>query len=212
MFVMTRPPPVSAPSRSEGAVRPQDCLAQADLAPLLAAVAGEDRTALARLYDATHRWVFALALRLVGDRHLAEEVTLDVYLQAWRRAGSYDAGRGKAASWLFAIARSRALDALRSRRARLRHEAELPEDLRLAPEDADPHLARQTFDRHEGVRAAIATLPEEQRRAIELAYFPGLSHSQIAARLGLPLGTVKTRVRLAMLKLRERLAYLEQSA
>lgn len=203
MGVMSQPLTAGAEHRA------QDSLRQAELEPLLAAVAAGDQAALAQLYDACSGWVLALALKLLADRQLAEEVTLDVFMQVWRRADTYEPRRGKAASWLLTIARSRALDALRARRARTRHEEEFPVDLRVAADGLDPLLAHNATDRGERVRSAIASLPEDQRRAIELAYFPGLSHSEIAARLGLPLGTIKTRIRLGMFKLRERLEYLQ---
>lgn len=186
---------------------------QEELAFLVRAVAAGDHGAMAGLYDATQRFVFTLIARLVRDRSTAEEVTLDVYLQVWRKAASYTSERGKVLAWLLTIARSRALDRSRAERVRAVETNALTVEERndlVAPCSCDPNSEPEREERCQLVSKALAALPELQRRAVELAYFGGLSHSEIAERLGEPLGTVKTRVRLGMIKLREMLRPLEQ--
>jgi RNA polymerase sigma-70 factor (ECF subfamily) len=183
------------------------------LRELLGAVSRGDQQAMAQLYDATHRLVFVLARRILGANDAAEEVMLDVFMQVWRSAPSFDAGRGRVSSWLLTIARSRALDRRRSVAARALREDAWSETLAEQTPDCacgvDPQRAQDRAEQRDTVRAAIGALPEAQRRAIELAYFPGLSHTEIAARLGEPLGTIKTRIRLGMIKLRDLLQALE---
>jgi RNA polymerase sigma-70 factor (ECF subfamily) len=185
-----------------------------ELCDLLVRVGGGEAAAMARFYDLTSAAVFAFVSRLVGRRDLAEEVALDVYVHAWRRAATFDAERGDATTWLLTIARSRALDRRRADAARANHEARLGEgDYERAAaglvDDTNPLLERVRAECGERVRASLAALSEPQRRAIELAYFLGLSHSEIAARLGEPLGTVKTRIRLGMIRLKDALVALE---
>ena len=173
---------------------------------LVQRMAGGDREALASLYDATCCPVHALVGRIVKDEATAEEVTGDVYLQAWQQAARFDAGRGAVLTWLLTLARTRAIDRVRvgvaAREARepVERAAHVPCS-RPGPEDA---FAVDQRRRH--VRAALAILPREQREAIELAYYDGLSHSEIADRLEQPLGTVKTRIRQGLIKLREQLS------
>lgn len=173
-----------------------------ELVALIKGVVDQDQQAMARLYDATNRLVYGLVLRIVGDPSAAEEVLLDVYLQAWRQASRYSEDRGSPMAWLTTIARSRALDRLRSgsqdrQRSQplelLDHHATT-----VGADDAAVASERQKF-----VHRALDTLSPEQREVIELAYYRGLSHSEIALQLGQPLGTVKTRTRLGMMKLRE---------
>jgi RNA polymerase sigma-70 factor, ECF subfamily len=176
-----------------------------DWAALIKRVAGGDEYALSSLYDRSSRLIFGLLLRILGDPALAEEVLLDVYMQVWRQAGKYDPSRGKTLAWLVIIARSRAIDRLRStRQEEMRKESLDATDYgaRLATAFQDPTTAPEM---QRIVRTALDTLPPEQREVIEMAYYLGLSHSEIAARLGQPLGTVKTRTRLGMMKLREQL-------
>ena len=176
-----------------------------DWARLLQRIGSGDRDAIAELYDATSGLVFGLALRILGDRALAEDVVVEVYAQVWKRAGAYDAQRGAAVSWLLTLTRSRAIDTLRGRN---REQATEPlaaaED--VASTDPDPEASTAAAERGRLVRAALASLTGDQREPIELAYFSGLSHSQIAARLDEPLGTVKTCIRAGMMRLRELLA------
>ncbi|HTF88734.1 MAG TPA: sigma-70 family RNA polymerase sigma factor [Planctomycetota bacterium] len=181
----------------------------AELQSLLVAVSKADQAALAQLYDLTSRPVFALALRILKDRQIAEEVVLDVFLQIWNRAASFDPSRGRPFGWILTIARSRALDALRSRTVRSRREEDLALGAAVSDLGATPPERAAATDRSRRVADAIAALPADQASAVELAYFQDLSHAEIAERLALPLGTIKTRIRLGMLKLRERLKTFE---
>jgi RNA polymerase sigma-70 factor (ECF subfamily) len=173
---------------------------------LIASIASGDQAALAKLYDLSSRLVYGLVLRIVGNAASAEEVLLDVYTQVWRQAARYDSRRGSPLAWLMTIARSRAIDRLRS----CRQEGQRDDSLDLASAEqsglTSPEEDSILLERQRLVRSAIAALSPEQREVIELAYYSGLSHSEIAAKLGQPLGTVKTRTRLAMIKLREMLA------
>jgi RNA polymerase sigma-70 factor (ECF subfamily) len=175
-------------------------------ADLIARCALGDQAALAELYDATAAQVNGLALRILADRDTAEEVTGDVFLQVWRSAGSYEPARGSPLAWLFTLARSRAIDRLRGGAAERRQSS----PFELAPDvecDAPgPEEGSSLAQRRRIVRAALERLGEEQRQVLEMAFFQGLSHSEIAAALGAPLGTVKTRIRLGMSRLREWLA------
>ncbi len=173
---------------------------------LLSRVASRDPDAFALLYDQYAPLVFKVVLRMMRDRAEAEDLLQETFLQVWRTAASYDARRGDPSAWLVTIARSRALDRLRSPQYR-RRAVEVPEsagaELRGACDPRDELSAREGAA---AVRNALASLPEEQRRVIELAYFDGLTQSQIAQKVQQPLGTVKTRIRLGMLKLRGVLA------
>ncbi len=186
---------------------PEDAVQDVALVGLMAA---GDEPALGALYD---RWVdavTALVVRIVRDAQDAEEVVEAVFWQAWQQAGRYAADRGTPGAWLLAMARSRSLDRLRSLR---RRRDEQPADETIfdrQPAAGDPlsHLdARERADR---VTQSMATLPAEQREVLELAYFEGLSQTEIADRLGQPLGTVKTRARLGLRKLRDRLDALRE--
>jgi RNA polymerase sigma-70 factor (ECF subfamily) len=173
-------------------------------AELIRGVAGGDQQALATLYDATSRTVYGLLLRILSDPSTAEEVLLDVYTQVWRQAGSYSAARGKPMAWLTTIARSRAIDRLRRGRQEQMHRAPLDEAVR-ASSGAGVEECVLASEVSAVVRAALDELAPEQREVIELAYYGGMSHSEIAAARGLPLGTVKTRTRLGMMRLRQML-------
>jgi RNA polymerase sigma-70 factor (ECF subfamily) len=157
--------------------------------------------------------VYGLILRIVSNPHTAEEVLLDVYLQIWRKAETYSASKGTVLAWLFTIARSRAIDALRSRASRESGQQD-PLDTAVAAVDRSPTPEENSAisQRRQFVRQCLAELPGEQREAIELAYFRGLSHSEIAEALKQPLGTVKTRVRLGMARLRESLRRYQEQA
>lgn len=180
--------------------------AQPELAGLIRRSAAGDQTALAALYDATNRMVYGLAVRILGDPADAEEVTLDVYTQAWRQASRYDADRGDAVTWLLTLTHSRAIDRLRSRSGPRRREQTLEENAEFVDASVDPETASTVSQRAAFVREAVATLSDEQREVIELAYFEGLTHVEIAERIGQPLGTAKSRIRLGMAKLRKVLA------
>lgn len=163
-----------------------------------------NQASLGRLYDATSGLVYGLVLRILRDPTEAEEVTLDVYAQAWRRAASYDPGRGRPTTWLLTMARSRAIDRLRATQ-RERGQEPLDNHLDLADPGLDPAEQSLTGERGTLIRAALAGLGPEQREAIELAFFAGLTHVEVAERLKEPLGTVKTRIRAGMIRLREAL-------
>lgn len=183
-----------------------------ELISLVQRIAKSDQSALATLYDTTNRLAYGLILRVLGDASTAEEVLLDVYTQVWRQAANYDTGRGSPLAWITTIARTRAIDRLRSGwQDRQRKE---PLDLLNDRETtaANPEQASVNSERQRFVRSALTSLSPEQREVIELAYYGGLSHSEIAAKLNQPLGTVKTRTRLGMIKLREALAPMLSSA
>ena len=172
---------------------------------MIGRVAAGDEQALAALYDETSRIVYGLLLRILTDASAAEEVLLDVYTQVWRQAASYSRERGAPLAWLTTIARSRAIDRLRAGRTERQKTEPLDPSLYRSASADDVEgewSARETGAR---VRAALDTLSPEQREVIELAYFGGMTHSEIAAANGQPLGTVKTRIRLGMSKLRDAL-------
>jgi RNA polymerase sigma-70 factor, ECF subfamily len=177
----------------------------AALVALVKRISQGDEAAVAELYDMTSSIVYGLALRVLGEVSNAEEVVLDVYTQVWRQAGTYDEARGAPLAWLLTIARTRSVDRLRSGRQR-RQRTEPFETSDTTPVSTEnPELAAEIAERRRLVRSALEELNSDQRQAIELAYYSGLSHSEIAARLNEPLGTVKTRIRLGMIKLREHL-------
>ncbi len=195
-------PTVSSPPEPRATVQ----AAETRHAALIRETAAGDQQALASLYDATSRAVYGLLLRILADASAAEEVLLDVYAQVWRQAGAYSAERGTPLAWLTTIARSRAIDRLR--RGRLEQQRTGPLDLMTAQIAAPGASVEDEVEAREKgaiVRAALDALAPEQREVIELAYYGGMSHSEIAAARGLPLGTVKTRTRLGMMRLREML-------
>jgi RNA polymerase sigma-70 factor, ECF subfamily len=172
----------------------------------MALLQGRELAALEALYDRHHRIVLALAYRVLGDVGSAEDVVQETFLSAWRHSDSYRPERGRARSWLLSIARHRAID--RVRRSRARGEVAELDPSAVDPNAADVLQAAEANDRRERILRALATLSSEQRQAVELAYYGGLTHLEISQRTGLPLGTVKGRLRLAMEKLRLALADL----
>ena len=171
---------------------------------VLALIVQSDREALGALYDRYGGAVYSLSMHMLRDSGAAEEVTQDVFFNVWRRASSYNAQRGSVTAWLFSIAHHRTIDELRRRR-REQTRVQYGVDLSNKPSDgADDPLDYATAQfEHGQLKDALLTLRTEQRQVVELAYFGGLTHSEIATRLGQPLGTVKTRMRLALKKLRE---------
>ena len=172
----------------------------------LARIAAGDQSALAELYDAASAKVFGLAMKILGDRDAAEEITVDVYTQVWRKIASYDAQRGTPGSWLMTMTKNRAIDGFRSRYLERGRQVPLDQAAELPGDAATPEQYSADLERQRLVQEAMASLSAEQRQAIALAYYWGLSQSEIAGRLRLPLGTVKTRMRLGMIRLREVLA------
>ncbi len=178
---------------------------------LILRISRGDREAVRLLYGRYGRLVYGCALQVVSDAAAAEEVCQDVFLRVWERSGTYQADKGKVVTWLARIARNRAIDVLRARRSRgIVAEAPVDDSISASPgSGSDPGERLWQSLREERVREAVASLPPEQRRALTLAFFHGLTHRQIAEALGEPLGTVKTRIRDAMLKLRARLGERE---
>jgi RNA polymerase sigma-70 factor, ECF subfamily len=171
---------------------------------LIHQIAKQQEQALVQFYDRYNRLVFSLAFAIVNDRATAEEITLDVFLRVWQKAGTYRAEQAKVSTWLTHIARHHAIDVLRRRSARADQYAVHWEDV-IYTEAAQqsPHESAELALRREQVHAALALLPPDQKQAVTLAYFGGYTQSEIAEILKQPLGTIKTRVRLAMQKLRE---------
>lgn len=166
-------------------------------------LAGGDRDALAALYDRYGARVFSLALRMVGDESLAEDITHDAFLKIWRAAPTFDPARGKTSSWLLHIAHTTAVDALRARRRTVLRSEEQTSAEHVA--EADTAVEAELALLGAEVRSALMRLAPEQREVIELAYFDALSQREIASRLRIPLGTVKSRIRLGLEALRGRL-------
>jgi RNA polymerase sigma-70 factor (ECF subfamily) len=167
-----------------------------DLATVTAMKAGDQR-AMAELYDRYSSIVYAVALRVLGDTGKAEDVLQEVFLQLWKNPGAFDSARGSLGAWLAVITRNRAIDTLRKRRPETDIEDVI---ISVSPDlagDADRSRAA------EKVRGVLGTMPTTQRSALEMAYFEGMSHSEIASKTGEPLGTIKTRIRAGLTALRK---------
>lgn len=174
---------------------------------LLAKIGEQDRQALAALYDRYGRRVFALAVRMLNDPLGSEEVTQDVFMSVWRRGASYTSKKGKFTTWLFSITHNRTIDELRKRRRdRSRENADIDDHLNIQSGDISPADAAVARSEYAKIRAAMERLPVEQKSVVELSYFKGLTQTEIATKTGQPLGTVKTRMRLALKKLRTALS------
>jgi RNA polymerase sigma-70 factor (ECF subfamily) len=175
---------------------------------LLASIVKGDQQAFSQLYDHSSTLLYTLAFRILGDREEADELLQDVYLEVWRKVARYDLGRGTPIAWLITLTRSRAIDRLRARAVR-GQTATMPLDATVSSRVADlgpsPFETQADQELRIAVGNAITSLPAAQQQAIELAYYDGLSHNEIAAKLNQPLGTVKTRIKLGMSKLRETL-------
>ncbi|MGD9892883.1 MAG: sigma-70 family RNA polymerase sigma factor [Dehalococcoidia bacterium] len=195
---MARPPPERSLVRD---FEPDD-------ETLVRRIVQRDATAFSQLYDRHADLIYSIALRVLADPALAQDAAQDVFLRLWRNPTAYDAARGRFVSWLVSVARNRAVDEVRMRgRRRLREIGENaavddPPDWRAE----DPQVAVQVQADRLAVRRALAQLPKEQRVALEMAYFSGLTQQEIAEQLHQPLGTIKTRTRLAMKKLRSLLS------
>ncbi len=179
-------------------------VSERDWVGLVQSVAAGDQRALRALYDRTHRLVFTLIMRIANDRQTAEELTLDVFHDVWRRASKYDAEGGSVVGWILNQARSRAIDRLRfeQRKKRVNPHANAPSPA-IAAGGSDEAVDR--LERNRLLRTALTALTPDERRAIETAYFSELTYAEAAARLNQPLGTVKTRIRSALEKLRQAL-------
>jgi RNA polymerase sigma-70 factor (ECF subfamily) len=189
------------PSKSAAPYIPR--LQDTDVA-LLTAIAAHDEVALAQLYDRYRAILFGLLMRILNNREEAEDVLQEVFLQVWRKAEDFDENRGRPFTWLVTLARSRGIDRLRTLAARER----VAEAGAREPSEEISDAATDAFKSEQRglVSDALAKLPDEQKRPIMLAYFEGLTQSEIATNLGAPLGTVKTRMRTGMIRLRELLA------
>ena len=172
---------------------------------LLRLIVKRSREALGVLYNRYARAVYSLAMQMLQDNGAAEEVTQDSFFNVWRSASSYRSDRGKVTSWLFSICHHRVIDELRRRKRREHRLVQYDVDLATQPADdtTDPNRYAVVGMERARIKQALSTLRSEQREVVVLAYFGGLTHSEIAKRLGQPLGTVKTRMRLALKKLRE---------
>jgi RNA polymerase sigma-70 factor (ECF subfamily) len=175
--------------------------AAADMRAVIRGMAEGDRRALGTLYDHYAQLVFNLAIRIVRDEADAEEVVQEVFWQAWRDAGRYDATRGSPEAWLLTMARTRAIDVLRSVRRTRQNVAAL----RPAPAAGPGEGARELAERRQLIADVLEALPAAQREALELTYYEGLTQGEIASRTGTPLGTVKSRIRMGLIRLREAL-------
>ena len=174
-----------------------------DWVALVRAIAAGDELALHTLYERAHRIVFTLIVRITSNREIAEELTVDVFHDVWRRAARYDAASGTVLAWIMNQARSRAIDRLRFEGRQKRGHCG---DMTAIEALADPRDVIELREQGAALRAALAVLTPDERQAIEVTFFAGLTHAEAAVRLNLPLGTVKTRIRSGLHKLRHALA------
>jgi RNA polymerase sigma-70 factor (ECF subfamily) len=174
-----------------------------DWANLVQSIAAGDQLALHALYERAHRIVFTLIMRITANREIAEELTVDVFHDVWRRASRYDAANGTVLGWIMNQARSRAFDRLRFENRKKRSQGDVQP---LAEMAADPCDVVELREQGEALRTALAALTPDERQAIEATFFAGLTHAAAAARLNQPLGTIKTRIRSGLHKLRRALA------
>jgi RNA polymerase sigma-70 factor, ECF subfamily len=179
---------------------------------VMAGLRGRDIAAFEALYQRFADLVYSTCLRVLADAQLAEDITQEIFIRVWRRPESFDPERGKLVTWLLSVSRNRAVDEIRSRGRRRKHEFGNVVDVEERPsnkEREDPLFNAELADERERILGALAILPIEQREAIELAYFKGLTQQEIALALKQPLGTVKTRIRLGMQKLK---VFMQQRA
>ena len=175
------------------------------LAKLIERVARGDQSALASLYDETSSLVYGLALKILADQFAAEDVTIEVYTQVYQQGARYDSAKGGPSAWLVMLTRSRAIDHLRVETQRRMRERPLEHAAAVPSPATDPEERSVARELSGAVNVALATLTPGQRQVIELAYYSGLTHREIAAKLNQPLGTVKTRIRTGMMILRDHL-------
>jgi len=203
---------VSGRDRSPGTLgevlyagRPKALVSEGEWVVLVQSVAAGDQGALHALYERAHRAVFTLIMRITANREAAEEVTLDVFHDVWRHASRYQEDDGTVLGWIMIQARSRAIDRLRfdQRKKRVQHE---PGDPLPAAGTANPDDVIAFKQKSQALRAALAVLTPDERKAIEAAFFSELTYAEVAARLNQPLGTIKTRIRSGLHKLRQALA------
>ncbi len=181
-------------------------------ADLMTRVAARDKRALEELYDRYSAAALGLALKMLGERNTAEEIVQEAFWRVWKRATTFELGRGQFTAWLFGIVHNLAIDEMRRRRVRPNTiSTDTEEDAILDLPDRNMDVAEAAFSSVTGeqVRLALKGLPDAQRNVIELAYFEGLTHQEIATRLNEPIGTIHTRARLALQKLRETLLPLQ---
>jgi RNA polymerase sigma-70 factor, ECF subfamily len=180
-------------------------VSEKDWVGLVRSIAGGDQRALHALYTQTHRIVFTLIVRITSNRATAEELTLDVFHDVWRRASTYDPAGGSVVGWIMNQARSRAIDRLRfeQRKKRVNNDADSPVTATAA---SGPHEAFDVRERGHLLRQALQVLTPDERQAIETAFFSELTYGEVAEKLNQPLGTVKTRIRSGLGKLRQALA------
>jgi RNA polymerase sigma-70 factor (ECF subfamily) len=178
---------------------------------LLKAIGSRDRDSFARLYDRYSAILFSISVRVVNDTELAEDVVQDVFFQIWEKAATYDPGRGKPLTWAITLTRNKSIDRLRSVQRRYRLHDEVKEETKTTAAVADFESARKLEyrEKREIIRNAVRQLSKEQRQAIEMAFFSGLTQNEVAEQLGQPLGTIKARIRRGMMKLRD---LLEENA
>jgi RNA polymerase sigma-70 factor (ECF subfamily) len=186
----------------------QSAAQMSTLMALVERAAKGDQTAFSELYEATKSYTFGMILRIVSNYATAEEVLMDTYMQAWRQAASYDPQRGTPMAWLMVIARSRSLDRLRATRNEATKSLCFDSFADRQKRTANLEEIMRVFERRKLLRPVLESLTNEQRRMIELAFHLGLTQSEIAAKLDCPLGTVKTRMRALLRRLREQLSPL----
>jgi RNA polymerase sigma-70 factor (ECF subfamily) len=199
--------PIQKPAATLGDVlyaKSKPPVPEQDWAALVQSIASGDQLALHALYERAHRIVFTSIMRITANQETAEELTIDVFHDIWRRASGYDAANGTVLGWIMNQARSRAIDRLRSENRKKRsHGGDVQPPAEVA---ADPRDVLELREQGEALRVALAALTPDERQAIETTFFGGLTHAEAAARLNQPLGTIKTRIRSGLHKLRQKLA------
>jgi len=189
-------------SQPAGASLPEEASASAELGQLLRLAARGDEQSFAQLYDAMSTRVFGLAVRIIRDRAQAEEVAQEAFLEIWRTASRFDPARGSAAAWMLTITHRKSVDRVRSAEAATRRDATYELRNRSVEHDSTADAAHASMEARR-VRHAMESLTAAQREALELAYFGGYTHSEVASMLDLPLGTAKTRIRDGLIRLRD---------